>query len=48
MITLDLAYVIIPNSQLVQASIRNFTKPDPLSRWSLFIVAPYEIPPQKV
>ena len=47
-ITLDLAYVIIPNSQLAQASIRNFTKPDPWSRRSLFIVAPYEIPPQRV
>jgi small-conductance mechanosensitive channel/CRP-like cAMP-binding protein len=47
-ITLDLAYVNIPNSQLAQASIRNFTKPDPWSRRSLFIVAPYEVPPQKV
>ncbi len=47
-ITLDLAYVIIPNSQLAQASIRNFTKPDPWSRRSLFIIAPYEVPPQKV
>jgi small-conductance mechanosensitive channel len=47
-ITLDLAYVIVPNSQLAQASIQNFTKPDPWSRRSLFIVAPYEIPPQRV
>ena len=46
-ITLDLAYVVIPNSQLAQASIRNFTKPDTWSRRSLFIVAPYEVPPQK-
>ena len=48
MITLDFAYVIVPNSQLAQASIWNFTKPDPWSRRSLFIVAPYEIPPQRV
>ena len=48
MITLDLAYVIVPDSQLTQASIRNFTKPDPWSRRSLFIVAPYETPPQRV
>ena len=41
-ITLDLASVSIPNSQLTQASIRNFTKPDPWSRRILFIVAPYE------
>lgn len=47
-ITLDLAYVNIPNSQLAQASIRNFTKPDPWSRRSLFIITPYEVPPQKV
>ena len=48
MIALDLAYVIVLNSQLAQASIRNFTKPDPWSRRSLFIVAPYETPPQRV
>jgi len=47
-ITLDLAYVNIPNSQLAQASIRNFTKPDPWSRRSLFIITPYDVPPQKV
>ncbi len=47
-ITLDLAYVIIPNGQLAQASIRNFTKPEPWSRRSLFITAPYEVPPQRV
>ena len=47
-ITLDLAYVIIPNGQLAQASIRNFTKPDSWSRRSLFITAPYEVPPQRV
>jgi small-conductance mechanosensitive channel/CRP-like cAMP-binding protein len=47
-ITLDLAYVIIPNGQLAQASIRNFTKPDPWSRRSLFVTAPYEVPPQRV
>ena len=47
-ITLDLAFVIIPNGQLAQASIRNFTKPDAWSRRSLFITAPYEVPPQQV
>jgi CRP-like cAMP-binding protein len=40
--------VIIPNGQLAQASIRNFTKPDPWSRRSLFIMAPYAVPPQRV
>jgi small-conductance mechanosensitive channel/CRP-like cAMP-binding protein len=47
-ITLDEAYVIIPNGQLAQASIRNFTKPEPWSRRSLFVVTPYEVPPQRV
>ncbi|MFM1904317.1 MAG: hypothetical protein RLZZ440_2217 [Planctomycetota bacterium] len=47
-ITLDEAYVIVPNGQLAQASIRNFTKPDPWSRRSLFVVTPYAVPPQRV
>lgn len=47
-LTLDEAYVIIPNGQLAQASIRNFTKPDPWSRRSLFVVTPYEVSPQRV
>jgi small-conductance mechanosensitive channel/CRP-like cAMP-binding protein len=47
-ITLDEAYVIIPNGQLAQASIRNFTKPEPWSRRSLYVVAPYEVSPQQV
>lgn len=47
-ITLDEAYVIIPNGQLAQASIRNFTKPDPWSRRSLFVIAPYSVPTQRI
>ena len=47
-ITLDEAYVIIPNGQLAQASIRNFTKPDRWSRRSLYVVTPYGVPPQRV
>jgi len=47
-ITLDEAYVIIPNGQLAQASIRNFTKPEPWSRRSLYVVTPYEVSPQRV
>ncbi|MFM8579754.1 MAG: cyclic nucleotide-binding domain-containing protein [Planctomycetaceae bacterium] len=47
-LTLDEALVIIPNSQLALASIRNFTKPDSWSRRSLFVVTPYEISPQRV
>jgi small-conductance mechanosensitive channel/CRP-like cAMP-binding protein len=47
-LTLDEAYVIIPNGQLAQASIRNFTKPDAWSRRSLFVITPYAVPPQRV
>jgi small-conductance mechanosensitive channel/CRP-like cAMP-binding protein len=47
-ITLDLAYVIIPNGQLGQASIRNFTQPDRWSRRSLYLVTPYAVSPQRV
>jgi small-conductance mechanosensitive channel/CRP-like cAMP-binding protein len=47
-ITLDEAEVIIPNGQLAMASIRNFTKPDPWSRRSLFVTTPYGVSPQQV
>lgn len=47
-ITLDEAYVIVPNGQLAQASIRNFTKPESWSRRSLFVVTPYDVSPQQV
>ena len=47
-LTLDEAYVIIPNGQLAQASIRNFTKPDPWSRRSLYVITPYDVSPQRV
>jgi small-conductance mechanosensitive channel/CRP-like cAMP-binding protein len=47
-ITLDEAEVIIPNGQLAVASIRNFTKPTPWSRRSLFVTAPYGVSPQRV
>ncbi|MBM4021834.1 MAG: mechanosensitive ion channel [Planctomycetes bacterium] len=47
-ITLDEAFVIIPNGQLAQASIRNFTKPDPWSRRNLYVITPYAVPPQRV
>ena len=47
-ITLDDAYVIVPNGQLAQASIRNFTKPDAWSRRSIFVITPYDVSPQRV
>jgi small-conductance mechanosensitive channel/CRP-like cAMP-binding protein len=47
-ITLDEAFVVIPNGQLGLASIRNFSKPDPWSRRSLFVTTPYAVSPQLV
>ena len=47
-LTLDEAHVIIPNGQLAQASIRNFTKPQPWSRRSLYVITPYDVSPQRV
>jgi small-conductance mechanosensitive channel/CRP-like cAMP-binding protein len=47
-ITLDEAYVIVPNGQLAQASIRNFTKPDAWSRRSIYVITSYDVSPQRV
>lgn len=46
-LTLDEAFVIIPNGQLAQASIRNFTKPEVWSRRSLYVITPYDVPPER-
>jgi small-conductance mechanosensitive channel/CRP-like cAMP-binding protein len=47
-VTLDEAEVILPNGQLANAWIRNFTKPEPWSRRSLYVVAPYDVPPNRI
>lgn len=47
-ITLDEVEVILPNGTLGQAHIRNFTKPEPWSRRSIYFHAPYDVSPQKV
>lgn len=44
-ITLDKVEVIIPNHQLAEAPIRNFTKPETYSRRSVYVVTPYDVPP---
>jgi len=48
LITLDEAFVVIPNGQLGLASIRNFSKPDSWSRRSLYVTTPYAVSPQRV
>lgn len=46
-LTLDGVEVTIPNGMLAKAPIRNFTKPTPLVRRSLFVQGPYEVPPAR-
>lgn len=47
-LTLDQVEIIVPNAQLAQAAIRNFTKPTPYSRRSIYVAAPYEVPTRRV
>lgn len=47
-ITLDQVEIVIPNGPLAKAPIRNFTKPTPVSRRSLRLVVPREVPPHRV
>lgn len=46
--TLDQVEVTIPNGVLAQSPIRNFTKPEKYSRRSVYVTAPYDVPPRKV
>lgn len=39
LLTLDHVVVVMPNAQLARAPLSNFTKPDPISRRSVFVVA---------
>lgn len=48
LITLDKVELTIPNGELAQSPIRNFTKPQRFSRRSIYVVAPYDEPPKKV
>ena len=47
-LTLDDVEIVIPNGPLARAPIRNFTKPTPISRRSLYVVVPFEQPPHRV
>lgn len=47
-LTLDQVEVIVPNGALARAPIVNFTKPTTISRRSVYVTAPYDVPPQKV
>ncbi|QDU64796.1 putative MscS family protein.1 precursor [Planctomycetes bacterium Pan216] len=47
-ITLDQVEVVVPNATLGQGHIRNFSKPNPWSRRSIFVTVPYAVPPVRV
>ena len=47
-ITLDQVEIVIPNGPLAKAPIRNFTKPEVLSRRRLQVVVPRDVPPYRV
>jgi small-conductance mechanosensitive channel/CRP-like cAMP-binding protein len=47
-VTLDEVEVIVPNGALGTGRITNFTKPRTLSRRSVYVNAPYDVPPRRV
>jgi len=47
-LTLDEVEVVVPNGALAKVPITNFTKPTPVSRRSVFVAAPYSVPPLEV
>lgn len=46
--TSDLVELNVPNGVLARSSIRNYTQPSPVSRRSISLHAPYEVPPRRV
>jgi CRP-like cAMP-binding protein len=47
-LTSDQVELIIPNGALAKSTVRNFSKPDGLSRRTIEVLAPYDIQPQRV
>lgn len=47
-LTSEQVELIIPNGMLAKSTIRNFTKPSGMSRRTIDVQAPYDIPPQRV
>ncbi|MEM9693102.1 MAG: mechanosensitive ion channel family protein, partial [Myxococcota bacterium] len=47
-VTLDDVEVVIPNGMLAKAAIRNFSRPSSLLRRNLYVLGPYEVPPEQV
>ena len=46
--TSDLVELIVPNATLAKASVRNFSRPSKVSRRSVTVQGPYEVPPHRV
>jgi small-conductance mechanosensitive channel/CRP-like cAMP-binding protein len=46
--TIELVEVIVPNGTLAKAPIANYTKPSAVIRRSVFVQAPYDVPPGRV
>jgi small-conductance mechanosensitive channel/CRP-like cAMP-binding protein len=47
-VTLDEVEVTVPNGALARAPIVNHTKPTALARRSIYVSAPYDVPPRRV
>jgi small-conductance mechanosensitive channel len=47
-VTLDAVEIVIPNATLGQGWIVNYTRPRKFSRRSVYVNAPYDVPPQRV
>ena len=48
MITDDGVELVVPNGALAKVPIHNYTKPTPKTRRSIYIQAPYDVPPNRV
>jgi small-conductance mechanosensitive channel/CRP-like cAMP-binding protein len=46
--TSDLVELIVPNATLAKSSIRNYSRPSKVSRRSVTVQGPYEVPPHRV
>jgi small-conductance mechanosensitive channel/CRP-like cAMP-binding protein len=46
--TLERVEMVVPNSNLANTALRNFSKPTPLVRREAFLWAPYGVPPHRV
>src|SRR5690606_81842 len=48
LLTLDRVLITVPNGSLAKSSIRNFSRPQPVTRRSTTIWAPYNVSPHRV